>query len=100
MRVHSIVIANLTAPRQRFLGQLLELTPAGITIRGIDLEAFEDWMNHVSTREESGVQPATTFFPLHRVEKMILDECLGAIPSLSSAFLTKVGMPIEKYLET
>ena len=35
----------------------------------------------------------------HRVEKMILDERLGAIPSLSSAFLTRVGMPIEEYLE-
>jgi hypothetical protein len=100
MRVDSIVIANLTAPRQRFLGKLLDITPAGITLRGIDLDAFEDWTNHIASREESGVQASTIFFPLHRVEKMILDESLGAIPSLSSAFLTKVGMPIEEFLET
>jgi hypothetical protein len=99
MKVHSIVIANLTAPRQRFLGKLLDITPAGITIRGIDLDAFDDWMNHSASREESGVQATTTFFPLHRVEKMILDERLGAIPSLSGAFMTKVGTPIEEYLE-
>jgi hypothetical protein len=100
MRVHYIVIVNLTAPRQRFLGKLLDLTTAGITLRGIDLDAFEDWLNHIAAREESGVQATTTFFPLHRVEKMILDESLGAIPSLSSAFLAKVGTPIEKHLET
>ena len=99
MKIHSIVIANLASPRQRFLGKLLEITPAGVTIRGIDLEAFEDWINHIAGQEESGVQATTTFFPLHRVEKMIQDERLGAIPSLSATFLTRVGSSIEEYLE-
>ncbi len=99
MKIRSIVIVNLTAPRQRFLGTLLEVTPAGITLRGVDLEAFEDWVNHVAAQEECGVQATTTFFPLHRVEKMILDERAGAIPSLSNTFLLKVGSSIEEYLE-
>ena len=100
MKVHSIVIVNLSSPRQRFLGKLLEITPAGITVRGIDLDAFEDWTNHVAAKEESGVQATTTFFPLHRVEKMILDERIGAVPSLSSVFLTRAGAPIEEFLGT
>jgi hypothetical protein len=99
MKIHSIVIVNLGAPKQRFIGRLLELTTAGVTVRGVDLDAFEDWMNHLGTQEESGVQPTTTFFPLHRVEKMILDEGLGAIPSLSATFLSRVGGAIEEYLE-
>jgi hypothetical protein len=100
MKIDSIVIANLVSPRQRFLGKLLDVTPAGITLRGVDLDAFEDWVNHIAEQEESGVQATTTFFPLHRVEKMILDERLGEIPSLSGTFLAKVGTPIEEYLET
>ena len=99
MKIRSIVIANLGSPRQRFFGKLLEITPAGITVRGVDLDAFEDWINHIAAGEESGVQATTTFFPLHRLEKMILDERLGAIPSLSNAFLTKIGTEIEEYLE-
>ena len=99
MKIHSIVIANLVSPRQRFLGKLLDITPAGITVRGIDLEAFEDWINHIAAQEESGVQATTTFFPLHRIEKLILDERLGAIPSLAGAFLTRIGSSIEEYLE-
>ena len=99
MKIHSIVIATLTSPKQRFLGKLLEITPAGITIRGVDLDAFEDWINHIAAKEESGVQASTTFFPLYRVEKMILDDSLGAIPSFSHAFLMRAGNPIEEYLE-
>jgi hypothetical protein len=95
----SIVIVNLESPKQRFLGRLVNTTPAGITVRGIDLDAYEDWINHIAAEEESGVQATTIFFPLHRVEKMILDENLGAIPSLSEAFLTRVGRSIEEYLE-
>jgi hypothetical protein len=76
----------------------MELTPSGITVRGVDLDAFEDWINNVAAAEESGVKPATTFFPLHRVEKMVADEGNGAVPSLSQEFQTRVGSPVEEYL--
>src|SRR5215468_1389654 len=99
MKPDSIVIINLASPRQRFVGRLIEITTAGITIRGLDLDAFEDWMSNIQNLEESGVQPTTTFFPLHRVEKVILDEGIGAIPSLSNTFLTKVGVSVEDHLE-
>lgn len=99
MKIGSIVVMNLNSPKQRFFGRLIELHPSGITVRGIDLDAFGDWMTHVAGQEDSGVQPATTFFPLHRVEKMVLDENNGSIPSLSNAFLTRVGSAVEKYLE-
>ena len=99
MKIDSIVVINLIAPKQRFFGRLMEITTAGVTVRGIDLDAFEDWMNNINGREESGVEPTTTFFPLHRVEKIILDEGIGAIPSLSSTFLTRVGTAVEDHLE-
>jgi hypothetical protein len=99
VNVNSIVIVNLVSPVQRFLGRLLEIQTAGITVRGIDLDAFEDWINSITANEESGVQATTTFLPLHRIEKMILDEGIGAIPSLSNAFLARVGKSIGEYLE-
>ena len=99
MKLNSIVIINLQAPRERFFGRLLDISTAGVTVRGIDLNAFDDWMNCISDREESGVQPTTIFFPLHRVEKIILDEGIGVIPSLSDTFLTKVGSAVEDHLE-
>ena len=65
----------------------------------VSLPPGSPWINNITGQEESGVQPTTTFFPLYRVEKMILDEGIGAIPSLSSTFLTKVGSIIEDHLE-
>ena len=99
MKLNSIVIVNLQTPSECFFGRLLDISTAGVTVRGIDLHAFDDWMNDISYREESGVQPTTVFFPLHRIEKIILDEGIGAIPSLSDTFLTKVGSAVEEHLE-
>ena len=99
MRANSIVVVSLQSPKERFFGRLVEISASGVTVRGIDLNAFDDWMNHIKFREESGVQPTTIFFPVHRVEKIILDEGIGAIPSLSDTFLTKVGVSVEDHLE-
>ncbi len=99
MKPNSFVIINLQTPSERFVGRLIEIGTAGVTLRGLDLGAFEDWMNDITQREESGVRPTTIFFPLHRVEKIMLDENLGGIPSLGNTFLTKVGSSVEKFLE-
>jgi hypothetical protein len=99
MKLNSIVIINLQGPRERFFGRLLDMATYGATVRGIDLNAFEDWMDHITHREETGVQPTTVFFPIHRIEKIILDEGIGALPSLSDTFLTKVGSSVEEHLE-
>jgi hypothetical protein len=92
-------VVNLRSPSERFFGILLDLSVAGATVRGVDLNAFDDWMNHINGKEESGVQPTTIFFPLHRIEKIILDEGIGAIPSLAATFLTRVGSSVQEYLE-
>jgi len=99
MKLNSIVVVSLQSPKEHFFGRLAEITASGVTVRGIDLNAFDDWTSHIKLREESGVQPTTIFFPLHRVEKIILDEGIGAIPSLSDTFLTKVGMSVADQLE-
>ena len=99
MKPNSIVVVSLQSPNERFFGRLVDITSSGVTVRGLDLNAFDDWMNHITYREESGVQPTTIFFPLHRIEKIILDEGIGAIPSLSDTFLTRVGVSVEDHLE-
>ena len=99
MKLNSIVIINLQSPRERFFGRLLDLATHGVTVRGIDLNAFNDWMDHVTHREEMGVQPTTVFFPIHRIEKIILDEGIGAAPSFADTFLTKIGAAVDEYLE-
>ncbi len=42
---------------------------------------------------------ATMFLPLFRVERMFLDEQVGAVESYRQRFESRVGMAVESYLE-
>ena len=98
MNVNIFVVVNLHSPSERFVGRLIEIGMSGVTLRGLDLGGFDDWMNDIVRNERDGVSPSTIFFPLHRVEKILLDEDFGEIPSLSKTFLAKVGTSIDEFL--
>ena len=44
MKIHSTVLVILHSPREKVWGQLLDLNPAGVTIHGLDLNAFDEWL--------------------------------------------------------
>ena len=98
MEINSIVIVNLASPKEKIWGQLLVLDPKGVTVRGIPLDAFDDFIRQVIRQEETAVGLNTVFFPMHRVERITVDEPGGSIPSLSEGFHAKVGLSIQEYL--
>ncbi|MCI0421705.1 MAG: hypothetical protein L0312_21175, partial [Acidobacteria bacterium] len=53
-------------------------------------------LKHWGSEEESGF--ATVFYPLHRVERMELDETMGDIPSLEDRFQQRTSLTLEEYL--
>jgi hypothetical protein len=81
-------------------GQLLLLEAKGVTIRGIELDAFDDFIRQVMKQEETAVALNTVFLPMHRVERITVDEPSGSIPSLSERFHAKVGLTLQEYLGT
>lgn len=86
------VLITLSAPREKFWGVLLQVSPAGITLRGLELNSFEDFVHLVRAGEPA--TPAAIFFPMHRVERMEADEHCGDIPSLRERFEEKTGRPL------
>lgn len=98
MEVNSIVIVSLTAPKEKIWGQLLALTSAGVTVRGIELDSFDDFLRQIIHQEEATVGMATVFYPIHRVERIAWDEPSGTLPSLADRFRQKVGLTIQEYL--
>ena len=98
METNSIVIVSLILPKEKLWGQLKLLESKGVTVRGIELDAFDDFIRQVMQREETAVGLNTIFFPMHRVERIIVDEPCGSIPSLSQRFQQKAGFTIEEYL--
>ena len=94
----SLVILNLVNPREKFFGLLTSLSPAGVTLRGINLDSFDDWIRQIAREDEPNLDLVTMFVPLFRVERIFLDEASGAIRSFGQRFEDAVGISIEKYL--
>jgi hypothetical protein len=85
----SIVIVTLNMPREKFWGALLALTPAGASLRGIDLNSLDDFARQV--RDGDHVNANMVFFPMHRIERIETDSRNGEIPSLQERFEIKAG---------
>jgi hypothetical protein len=98
VEINNIVIVSLITPKEKVWGQLLLLETKGVTVRGIELDAFDDFIRQVIKQEETAVGLNTVFFPLHRVERIMVDEPSGSIPSLSQRFHAKVGLTVQEYL--
>lgn len=91
------VLITLNSPREKFWGAVLDINPAGISIRGLDLNSFDE-VTHMLRTDEETVMPSTVFFPLNRVERIELDVANGAIPSLAERFLSKSGRAANDFL--
>ena len=98
MELHSIVIVSLHTPKEKLWGELLAIYAAGVTIRGIDLNSFDDFIRQVRDPEGDRVGLPTVFFPMTRIERISLDEPVGAIPSLANLFAQKTGIQLTEYL--
>ena len=73
----ALVILTLGNPREKFWGAILHLSPEGVSMRGVDLVAFEDLVSQIRAGDpftSGGQDPA---------------------PMLVSEFLRSTGEPAE-----
>ncbi len=95
MEPGQLVVLHLVNPPEKYWGVLHGLSVAGVEMRGIGLSSFDDWMNSLLYDDEVALGLATIFFPLHRVERMFLDERVGQVESLAELFERRVGRPLR-----
>jgi hypothetical protein len=98
MQPHSIVVVSLHSPKERLWGELVDVSNAGVTLRGIDLGSFDDFIRQVVHPEGDRIGLPTLFFPMLRIERIALDEARGSVPSLAETFERKVGRSLSEYL--
>jgi len=94
----ALVIVNLVNPKEKFFGVLTALSAAGVTMRAVNLDSFDDWIHQIARAEEQSIEMITMFVPLFRVERIFLDEPAGAIRSYAQRFEDVVGMKVIEYL--
>ncbi|HKD64252.1 MAG TPA: hypothetical protein VKB40_09475 [Candidatus Acidoferrales bacterium] len=98
MQPHSIVVLSLHSPKEKLWGELVDISNAGVTLRGIDLSSFDDFVSQILHPDGDRMGLPTLFFPMLRIERIALDEARGSIPSLAEMFAKKVGRSLPDYL--
>lgn len=98
MEAGTLVLVHLHSPKEKYWGLLRALTPAGVTVRGIDVAVFDDWARQFATGGEIELGAATLFFPLYRVEKMFEDARIGSVAAYHERFLEMVGRDVRDVL--
>jgi len=89
------VLVYLHTPREKVFGVLMSLQPAGIVLRGIVLNAFDDFLRQ-EARRETGLGLVTLFYPMNRVERMERDETMGGIEGIADRFRRETGRSIAE----
>lgn len=99
--VGQCVIVYLGAPREQIFGLLLEMNASGVVLRGLSVGSVDDWLRELSpewAEASAGYGLATTFYPMHRVEKMTLDEAAyGAVP-IHQRFVERTGIDFIEFI--
>ena len=91
------VVVVLHNPREKCWGILDEINTAGVFLRGLDLNAFDDWLSAL-VHQEAFVGFGDLFFPMWRVERISLDEASGGVPSLCEQVERRTGRTVEELL--
>lgn len=99
MNTGELVVVAAASPREKFWGVLVSLSAAGVTLRGISVESYEDWLQECATDEPRLLGPITLFIPSHRIERVEADETVGAVEGLGDRFHRVTGKLARAELE-
>jgi methylmalonyl-CoA epimerase len=86
------VLLYMREPQEKMWGILRRLDPTGVTIEGIDLGSFDDWLAQIDgDAEDAFTVPSIVFVPISRVERVLLDRPSGPLPSLTQRAERRAG---------
>jgi uncharacterized protein (UPF0248 family) len=94
----SLVIVNITNPREKAWGVLLRLDAIGVVIRGLDLNSVEDWLTHQRLGADQLITASTFLIPTHRILRIDLEEEGGVVESFSDRYTAACGGDVRDAL--
>jgi hypothetical protein len=89
-----VVVAVLRDPREKVLGIVEEISDAGIYLRGIDLNYFDEWTMAIRN-DEPYLPMQDLFYPLWRLERVSRDEEAAGVPSMADQFEQRTGLRLS-----
>jgi hypothetical protein len=86
-----VVIVHCQAPKEKMWGLLVRLDAVGVVLRGIMLDSVEDWLRQQASDEPATIGPSTVFLPMHRVQRVDMDDTSSAVPSFADRYRSMCG---------
>jgi hypothetical protein len=90
------IIIILQNPREKVFGVMHEINAAGVFVRGIDLEYFDEWTTAIKNGEQY-LPMHDSFYPMWRVERLWRDESSDVMASMAEHFEQKTGLKIADF---
>ena len=90
------VVIVLHSPREQYWGIIDGINTAGVFLRGLDLNAFDDWLAAL-VHNEPFAGFGDLFFPMWRVERISRDESSSGIPSFCDQFEHRTGRSFAEF---
>jgi hypothetical protein len=91
------ILIVLHTPREKYWGILDEINAAGVFLRGLDLNAFDEWIRSV-IHNEPFIGLGSMFFPMWRVERVAKDESVGGVISLCEQAEQRTGLSFDELI--
>jgi hypothetical protein len=93
------ILIVLHSPREKYWGLLDEINGAGVFLRGLDLNSFDEWIRSV-IHKEPFIGVGWMFFPMWRVERVAKDESVGGVISLCVQAEQRTGKSLDKLMKS
>lgn len=91
----SLAVLYLNEPKEKIWGLVISVSAAGVVMRGLRLDSFEDWMRQEARQEEELLGLVTAFYPLPRIERLEEDRSVGSVVSYAQRFEDAVGRTVQ-----
>jgi len=91
------ILIVLHSPREKYWGLLDEINSAGVFLRGLDLNSFDEWIRSV-IHKEPFIGVGSMFFPMWRVERVAKDESVGGVLSLCAQAEQRTGLSLDELM--
>ena len=98
LALQSPILLHLANPTEKYWGILESLDGTGVTLRGIHLSSFDDWVSQIAGERTPSIGLSKMFAPMLRVERIFLDEQIGEVESYCQRFERRVGVSVTSYL--
>ncbi|TDI35362.1 MAG: hypothetical protein E2P00_02255 [Acidobacteria bacterium] len=93
-----VVVITLHDPREQIWGVLRALDERGVTLEGLSVELFDSWLQDMADGGDPMQHFSLVFYPMVRVERVLLDRGASGMPSLAERAEKRLGRPLISFL--